>query len=183
MWNPQGVKILGSPVSARSSCPRSSNVAWPINRSCGTPLRHYVTVCAFVSFAQKNKQKFFHFLLCWCLSSWAFLDGPRCLFRLRPRLAIARHILRCALPLASRGGILGPLTLITFSFALTFAELNVSTLHSRTLRAIGQSWCHSHPSLFSSAKSDVISRSFNIRRWLIASSTQFDGSSRFSLVP
>ena len=45
-------------------------------------------------------------------------DGSSCFFKLRPRLAIARYILRCALPLASRGGILGPLTLFTFSFAL-----------------------------------------------------------------
>ena len=54
--------------------------------------------------------------------SFAFLlgliNGSSCFLRLRPWMAIARHVLRCALPLASRGGILGPLTLFTFSFAL-----------------------------------------------------------------
>ena len=60
---------------------------------------------------------FLHFFHCICFSPWVFLNGSPCLLRLRPRLAIARHILRCALPLASGGGILGPLTLFTFSFA------------------------------------------------------------------
>ena len=48
-------------------------------------------------------------------------NGPSCFLGLRPRLSVARRILflRCALPLASRGGFLGPLTLFTFSFALT----------------------------------------------------------------
>ena len=48
-------------------------------------------------------------------------NGFSCFSGLRPRLAIARHILRCALPLASRGGILGPWTLfflISFALAL-----------------------------------------------------------------
>ena len=114
-----------------------------------------------------------------------FFNESSCFLGLRPRLAIARHILRCALPLASRGGILGPSTLF---YLLLCLRSRVERFDNCT-----QGLCElldsggvtpSFASFFREVRRHFSERQLvDIRRWLIASSTQFDGPSRFPFVP
>ena len=104
---------------------------------------------------------FLHFCLCIYLLPWALQWIFLLPKKLRPRLAIARHFLRCALPLASRGRILGSLTLFTLSFAPVLRS-RVERLDNCTQDSVsfGSELVSFTPSLDSSAKSSVTSRSF-----------------------